>query len=68
MHGHNRGLYAGTCALVKIQIKGGDHMKNLFNALITGLFLSSSYCLFKNSAHAKKDIIDLKESEVKEID
>lgn len=42
-------------------------MKNLFNALVIGLCLSSSYCLLKISAHAGKDIIDLKESEVKEI-
>lgn len=43
-------------------------MKNIISALITGLILFGGHCLFAKTCYKKGDIIDLKESEVKEID
>lgn len=43
-------------------------MKNIFSALVTGFILFGCHYIFAKVFYTKNDIIDLKESEVREVE
>ena len=60
-------MHDSAFRMVKIPLKEAKKMKNIYYALIFGVLLFATHAVFAKIFYTDGDIVDMKESEVREI-